>query len=68
MAVYSNVSASGGVYISTVADKVICSPLTITGSIGIISGHFNFREMFGKIGVRFDKVIQKDGKEQNVFS
>lgn len=37
------------------ADRIICSPLTITGSIGVIMGHFNFREMWSKVGVTFDE-------------
>lgn len=46
LALYSNVAASGGVYISCKADRIVCTPLTITGSIGVLFGHFNFRDMF----------------------
>lgn len=54
MALYSNISASGGVLISTKADRIVSSPLTITGSIGVIMGKFNIREFFGKLGLTVD--------------
>lgn len=32
------VAASGGYWISSVADKIVAHPFTITGSIGVIMG------------------------------
>lgn len=46
LALYSNISASGGVLISAKADKIVASPLSITGSIGVIMGKFNIRDFF----------------------
>lgn len=37
-----NVAASGGYYISAPATKIVASPATITGSIGVAFGKFNF--------------------------
>lgn len=65
---YSNVSASGGVYMSVNADKILCTPLTITGSIGVIWGHFNFRKMWEKIGVTFDSLRTENTPESHYFS
>lgn len=66
--VYSNVSASGGVYISCGADKIVCTPLTVTGSIGVIFGHFNFRAMWKKLGITFDGTKTKDTPETNFYT
>eukprot|EP01129_Flabellula_baltica_P004577 TRINITY_DN1598_c0_g4_i1.p1 TRINITY_DN1598_c0_g4~~TRINITY_DN1598_c0_g4_i1.p1 ORF type:complete len:624 (+),score=158.41 TRINITY_DN1598_c0_g4_i1:37-1908(+) len=62
-----NVAASGGYFISQNADCIVSNPLTITGSIGVVSGKFNLREMFAQhLGVTFDKIVQ--GESSNLFS
>ncbi len=45
------VAASGGYYLSCATDWIICSPGTITGSIGVIMEFTNLRELFDKIGI-----------------
>lgn len=32
------------------ARKIVCEPLTITGSIGVITGKFNLTELYRRIG------------------
>lgn len=50
------VAASGGYWISVYGQKIVASPWTITGSIGVIGG-FAYNNGFGdKIGMTFDKV------------
>ena len=51
-----DVAASGGYMISYRATKVIADPMTITGSIGSISGKMNVAGMYNKIGITFDDV------------
>jgi protease-4 len=51
-----DVAASGGYYIAYHATKIVANPMTITGSIGSISGKFNTRGMYGKLGITFDSV------------
>lgn len=46
------VCASGGVYVAVAADKIVCEPTTITGSIGVILSTLNFHELLGKYGVK----------------
>lgn len=55
----SAVAASGGYWISLPADAVVSTPLTVTGSIGVIFGKLNLRGMWKKIGVTFDSIDQK---------
>lgn len=45
------VAASGGYYIACAADGIVANPGTITGSIGVIMGYTNFRELLDKIGL-----------------
>lgn len=45
-----SVAASGGYYIASAANHVVCNPGTITGSIGVIIHLPNLKELFGKIG------------------
>jgi len=52
-----DVAASGGYYISCMADKIIASPTTITGSIGVFGLIPNMKGFFNsKIGITFDNV------------
>ncbi len=52
-----NVAASGGYYISTVADSIFVLPNTVTGSIGVFSILFSTEHLMkNKLGVTFDEV------------
>lgn len=54
---FGDVAASGGYYISCVADKIYAQPNSITGSIGVFGLIPNARKMFDeKLGVTFDEV------------
>jgi protease-4 len=57
IASYGNLAASGGYYISCIADKIVAQPTTITGSIGVFGLFFTGEELLNdKIGIRYDKV------------
>lgn len=50
-------AASGGYYISSLADSIFALPNTITGSIGVFGMMFNADKMLkNKLGVTFDEV------------
>lgn len=51
-----DVAASGGYHISYRASKIVADPMTITGSIGSISGKFNMKGFYEKLGITFDHV------------
>ena len=46
-----DVAASGGYYVSMGAPTVLADPMTITGSIGVISLHFDVSGLLGKLGI-----------------
>jgi protease-4 len=53
-----NVAASGGYHISYRSTRILADPMTITGSIGSITGHFNVAEFWGNLGVTSDAVTR----------
>ncbi|MBA6338573.1 MULTISPECIES: signal peptide peptidase SppA [unclassified Colwellia] len=53
-------AASGGYWISAPADKIIASPATITGSIGIYGFFMTFENSLSKLGVYTDGVGTTD--------
>ncbi len=61
-----SVAASGGYYIAAAADGIVASPGTITGSIGVIMGYTNFKELIDKIGLK--PVVIKSGKYKDMGS
>ncbi|MFQ5787046.1 MAG: signal peptide peptidase SppA [Thermodesulfobacteriota bacterium] len=62
----SDVAASGGYMIALGANKIVAEPLTLTGSIGIISGKFNLKYFYKKLGVVMESV--KRGRSALMFS
>lgn len=50
VAYMGDVAASGGYYVSLPAQKIVCQPGTLTGSIGVIMAKLIMSEAFGKIG------------------
>ena len=52
----SSVAASGGYWISVVADRVIASPATVTGSIGVFGMFPTYQRSLDAIGVATDGV------------
>jgi len=59
-------AASGGYYIAMGADVIVAQPATITGSIGVFSGKFSLRGLYGKLGIS-QETVQR-GKNASLFS
>jgi protease-4 len=59
-------AASGGYYIAMGADAIVAQPGTITGSIGVFSGKFSLRGLYGKLGIS-QETVQR-GKNASLFS
>lgn len=62
----SNVAASGGYYVSMGTDTVFVDPLTITGSIGVITIHFDVSGLLEKLGISVTTF--KQGKNPDINS
>jgi protease-4 len=48
------VAASGGYYIASAGDTIFAEPTTITGSIGVFSGHFHFEKLYDIFGINVE--------------
>jgi protease-4 len=52
VAFMQSMAASGGYYASAACDEIVAEPTAITGSIGVITGHFVFGELLeDKLGI-----------------
>ncbi|XP_030493781.1 serine protease SPPA, chloroplastic [Cannabis sativa] len=56
----SDLAASGGYYMAMAANTIVAENLTLTGSIGVVTGKFNLGNLYEKIG--FNKEILSRGK------
>lgn len=52
----ADVAASGGYYMSMGCQKIVAEPLTITGSIGVVTGKFNLSELYEKVGYNTETI------------
>jgi protease-4 len=55
-----DVAASGGVWVSTPADRIFAEPTTITGSIGVAVAFPTLENLFDYVGVHFDGVTTSE--------
>jgi len=63
-----SVAASGGYYMAAGADAIFADRMTVTGSIGIISGKFVFADLLENIGINVEKVeIEPSGNAGSPF-
>ena len=60
------VAASGGYWISMHSDRILASPLTVTGSIGVIGGHFYNKTLGDKLGMK--PYTLKRGSHSDLYS
>jgi protease-4 len=51
-----NVAASGGYYMAMAADKIVASPMTITGSIGVVAMRVDFEGLYNDYNLHVDVV------------
>lgn len=55
-----NVAASGGYYLSALGTQIFSTPVSITGSIGVVGGKFNVSPLLKKWGVDIDRAPKKN--------
>ncbi len=55
---FGNVAASGGYYIAAAGRKILSSPSTLTGSIGVLGGKFSIGRLLARWGITVD-VVEK---------
>jgi protease-4 len=65
VAAMGSMAASGGYYIAVACDHIVANRLTLTGSIGVIIGSYDYYELFDKIGVQAR--VFKSGKMKDML-
>lgn len=58
-----SIAASGGYFVAMAADKIVASPGTLTGSIGVYGGKFDTSALWPKLGVNWETVKVGDNAE-----
>lgn len=66
VAMFGDISASGGYYLGAACDKIVAHPGTLTGSIGVIFNMANMEGLFKKIGYKSNPI--KSGKHKDIGS
>ena len=66
VAFLGNVAASGGYYVAAGASKIVCSPGSLTGSIGVLFQVANVQELLQKVGL--ESYVLKAGKFKDMGS
>lgn len=61
-----DVAASGGYYVAMGAPKIFAQPTTLTGSIGVVSLHFDLSGLLAKLGVSTHTAVR--GKNADIQS
>ena len=62
----SDVAASGGYMVSLSSNSIYANPFTITGSIGVVAGKFNFKNLLNRYGI-YSETLKK-GKMADIYS
>ncbi|MFA5240134.1 MAG: signal peptide peptidase SppA [Phycisphaerae bacterium] len=64
VAFMQGVAASGGYYVSVGCDQIVAEPTVITGSIGVIAGHFVLQQLLEeKLGIQ--PAVFKSGEKKD---
>lgn len=61
-----NLAASGGYYVAVASRWIVANEMTLTGSIGVIMGTWNYRGLMDKVGIR--PFTYKSGKFKDMLS
>lgn len=62
----NRVAASGGYYAAMGTDWIVADELTITGSIGVIMSTLNYKDLFGKVGLK--SLVFKSGAFKDILN
>ncbi len=62
-AVIREVGASGAYWVASATDKIIASPMSITGSIGVLGSYLEFSKLFEKYGVTYERFTGGEFKD-----
>lgn len=65
VAFVEDVAASGGYWLATAADEILCDPGSLLGSIGVISAGFGFQDLIARVGV--ERRVHTAGRSKSML-
>jgi len=65
LAFVEDVAASGGYMIACAADEIIADPMSLVGSIGVVSAGFGFDRLIARIGI--DRRVHTQGEAKGML-
>ncbi|CAA9399109.1 MAG: Peptidase, family S49 [uncultured Rubellimicrobium sp.] len=65
VAFVEDVAASGGYWLATAADEILCDPGSLLGSIGVISSGFGFQDLIARVGV--ERRVHTAGRSKSML-
>ena len=66
VAYFGEVAASGGYYVAAHSDAIIAQPLTLTGSIGVVSARMVAEQLLDRVGIRTE--VLRSGPHADMYS
>ena len=63
IALIREVGASGAYWVASASDKIVASPMSITGSIGVIGSYLEFSKLFEKYGITYQRLTSGELKD-----
>ncbi|MFH1133546.1 MAG: signal peptide peptidase SppA [Nanoarchaeota archaeon] len=63
IAVIHDVGASGAYWIASSADIVVANPMSVVGSIGVVSSYVDFAGLMERYGVRYNRLVSGEYKD-----
>jgi serine protease SohB len=65
IAFVEDVAASGGYWLATAADEILCDQGSLLGSIGVISAGFGFQDLIARLGV--ERRVHTAGRSKSML-
>ncbi|HLD10458.1 MAG TPA: signal peptide peptidase SppA [Candidatus Nanoarchaeia archaeon] len=62
-AVVREVGASGAYWVASATDRIYASPVSMTGSIGVVGSYLEFEDLFKKYGVGYERLVAGEYKD-----
>jgi protease-4 len=63
VALIRDIGTSGAYWIASSSDKIVADPLSITGSIGVISSYLEFSDLLNNYGITYERLVSGKYKD-----
>ena len=63
VAVIRDIGTSGAYWIASAADTIVASPMSTTGSIGVVASYIEYTGLMQKLGLSYERLVAGDYKD-----